>query len=52
MTFGTAQNRRFPVYVAAASLAGFAVVTVASRMNVAAIAEVIPGRPGVADLAT
>jgi hypothetical protein len=45
MTFGTAQNRMFPGYVAAASLASFALVTVASRMDVSAIAEAVPERP-------
>ena len=52
MTFATAQNRLFPAYVAAASLAGFALVTVASRMNVPRIAEAIPERPGRKVLAT
>jgi hypothetical protein len=46
MTFGTAQNRLFPVYVAAASVAGFALVIVASRMNVFSTAAAIPERPG------
>jgi hypothetical protein len=52
MTFGTAQNRLFPVYVAAASVAGFALVAVASRMNVSGIAQAIPDRPGRKALAT
>jgi hypothetical protein len=46
MTFATAQNRLFPVYVAAASLAGFALVNVSSTMDVSRTAEAIPGRPG------
>ena len=52
MTFAIAQNRLFPVYVAAASLAGFALVTVASAMNVSRIADAIPEPPGRAALAT
>ncbi len=32
MTFATAENRLFPLYVAAASLAGFALVVVARRI--------------------
>ena len=51
-TFATAQNQLFPVYVAAASLAGFALVTVASEMNVSRIADAIPEPPGRAALAT
>jgi hypothetical protein len=45
MTFGTAQNQMFAVYVAAASLAGFALVTVASRLDVSGIAGAVPDRP-------
>ena len=52
MTFGTAQNRLFLVYVAAASLAAFALVAAASRMNVSGIADAIPERPGLGALAT
>ena len=52
MTFATAQNRVFPVYVAAASLAGFALVTVASEMDISRIADAFPERPGRAVLAT
>jgi hypothetical protein len=52
MTFATAQNRLFPVYVAAASLASFALVAVVSRMNVSGIAGVIAERPGRRALAT
>lgn len=52
MTFATAQNRLFPVYVAAASLAGFSLVTVASKMNVSRIADAIPEHPGRAALTT
>ena len=52
MTFATAQNRLFAVYVAAASLAGFALVTVASGMNVSRISDAIPEPPGHAALAT
>ena len=52
MTFGTAQNRLFPVYVAAASLAGFALANLASRINVSAVGDAIPERPGRRALAT
>jgi hypothetical protein len=38
MVFGTAQNRLFPLYVAAASLAGFALALVTSRLDVNHIA--------------
>jgi hypothetical protein len=40
--FGTAQNRLFPLYVAAASLAGFALVLVASRLNMNDVAAELP----------
>ena len=52
MSFATAQNRLFPVYVAAASLAGFALVIVASRMSVSRIADAVPEPPGRAALTT
>jgi hypothetical protein len=44
--FATAQNRLFPLYVAAASLAGFALVLAASRLNAYSVAAALPGRPG------
>jgi hypothetical protein len=44
--FGIAQNRLFPLYVAAASFAGFALVLVASRLNVSGIAAAMPAQPG------
>jgi hypothetical protein len=44
--FGIAQNRLFPLYVAAASLAGFALVLAASRLNAYSLAAALPGRPG------
>jgi hypothetical protein len=46
MVFATAQNRLFPMYVAAAALAGFSLVFVAGRMEVAGIAAALPDRPG------
>jgi hypothetical protein len=46
MTFATAQNRLFPLYVAAGSLAGFALVVVARRMDPIQIAARLPDRPG------
>lgn len=46
MTFATAQNRLFPLYVAAASLAGFTLVVVARRLDPIRIAAVLPDRPG------
>jgi hypothetical protein len=46
MTFATAQNRLFPLYVAAASLAGFALVVVARSIDPIRIAAVLPDRPG------
>jgi hypothetical protein len=52
MTFGTAQNRLFPVYVAAASLAGFALVNLLARMDVVQVARALPLRPGRLALAT
>jgi hypothetical protein len=45
MTFATAQNRLFPLYVAAASLAGFALVVVAHRMDPIRVATALPDRP-------
>ena len=50
--FGTAQNRLFPLYVAAASLAAFTLTVVASRLKVGDIAASLPGRPGRRALAT
>jgi hypothetical protein len=44
--FGTAQNRLFPLYVAAASIAGFTLVRVASQLHVRAVADRLPARPG------
>jgi hypothetical protein len=52
MTFATAQNRLFPVYIAAASIAGFALVIAASRMDASRTTEAIPERPGRRALAT
>jgi hypothetical protein len=46
MTFATAQNRLFPVYVGAASLAGFALVVVARKLDPVRIAATLPDRPG------
>jgi hypothetical protein len=43
--FGTAQNRLFPLYVAAASLAGFALALVTSRLDVNDIAAAVPAPP-------
>ena len=45
-TFGTAQNRVFPLYVAAASAAGFALLIVASRLEVSTVASALPDKPG------
>ncbi|HJY45049.1 MAG TPA: hypothetical protein VJ301_10525 [Propionibacteriaceae bacterium] len=45
-TFATAQNRLFPLYVAAASLAGFALVVVVRRLDSVRIAAALPDRPG------
>jgi hypothetical protein len=50
--FGVAQNRLFPLYVAAASLAGFALVFVASRLNAYEVAAVLPAHPERRVLAT
>jgi hypothetical protein len=44
--FATAQNRSFPLYVAAASLAGFALVLAASRLNAYSVAAALPEQPG------
>jgi hypothetical protein len=44
--FGIAQNRLFPLYVAAASLAGFALVLVAWRLNADEVAAARPAHPG------
>jgi hypothetical protein len=45
MVFGTAQNRLFPLYVAAASLAGFGLAFVTSRLDVNEIATAVPAPP-------
>jgi surface polysaccharide O-acyltransferase-like enzyme len=45
MVFGTAQNRLFPLYVAAASLAGFALALVTSRLDLNHIAAAVPAPP-------
>jgi hypothetical protein len=50
--FGVAQNRLFPLYVAAASLAGFALVLVASRLNAYEVAAALPAQPERRVLAT
>jgi hypothetical protein len=52
MTFATAENRLFPLYVAAASLAGFALVVVARRIDPIRAATVLPDHPGRGALAT
>jgi hypothetical protein len=52
MTFATAENRLFPVYVAAASLAGFALVVVARRIDPIRVATALPDHPGRGALAT
>lgn len=46
MTFATAQNRLFPLYVAAASLAGFTLVVVARRIDPIRIPAALHDRPG------
>jgi hypothetical protein len=46
MTFATAQNRLFPLYVGAVSLAGFTLVVVARRLDPIRIAAALPARPG------
>ena len=46
MVFATAQNRLFPLYVAAAALAGFALAGLAARLDVRRVAASLPGRPG------
>ena len=45
MVFATAQNRLFPVYVAAAGLAGFGLAALAARVDVRRVAASLPGRP-------
>jgi hypothetical protein len=52
MTFATAENRLFPAYVAAASLAGFALVVVARRIDPIRVATALPDHPGRGALAT
>jgi hypothetical protein len=52
MTFATAENRLFPLYVAAASLAGFALVVVARRIDPIRVATALPDHPGRGALAT
>jgi hypothetical protein len=44
-TFGTARNRVFPLYVAAASAAGFALLIVASRLEISTVASALPDKP-------
>ena len=44
--FGIAQNRLFPLYVAAAGLAGFSLVLVALRLNADKVAAAMPAHPG------
>ena len=44
--FATAQNRLFPLYVAAASAAGFAMAVLAGRIDVPKTSEALPARPG------
>ena len=46
LVFGTAQNRLFPLYVAAAGLAAFALVLVTSRLNADRVAAGLPAPPG------
>ena len=46
LMFGTAQNRLFPLYVAAAGLAAFALVIVTSRLNADRVAAGPPAQPG------
>ena len=50
--FGVAQNRLFPLYIAAASLAGFALALVASRLNAYEVAAALPAQPERRVLAT
>jgi hypothetical protein len=50
--FGVAQNRLFPLYVAGASLAGFALVLVASHLNAYDVAAALPAHPERRVLAT
>jgi hypothetical protein len=45
MTFASAQNRLFPLYVATAAVAGFALLRVASSLDVRAVADSLPDRP-------
>jgi hypothetical protein len=52
MTFATAENRLFPLYVAAASLAGFALVVVARRIDPIRVANALPDHPRRGALAT
>jgi hypothetical protein len=46
LVFGVAQNRLFPLYVAAASLAAFALIVVGSRLNADKVAADLPAHPG------
>ena len=46
MVFGTAQNRLFPVYVAAASTAGFALMAVARQVDSERVVAALTARPG------
>jgi hypothetical protein len=45
LTFGNAQNQLFTVYVAAAALAGFALVRVAAGLDTRTVAARMPARP-------
>jgi hypothetical protein len=46
MVFATAQNGLFPLYVAAAALAGFGLAGLAARLDVRRVAAALPDRPG------
>lgn len=46
MVFATAQNRLFPLYVAAAALAGLALAALSSSIDVRRVAAALPERPG------
>lgn len=50
MVFGTAQNVLFPVYVAAASAAGFALVAVVRQLGTAPVMAALPTRPRIRTL--
>ena len=46
LTFATAQNRLFPLYVGAAALSGFALTLVTTRLDAASVSQALPARPG------